>query len=63
AQVASTAIQSLTERGLPPLVLVSPRIRPALRQLTGPTLPNLRILSYNEISQDTQIESLGVAGD
>ncbi|MEL7266018.1 MAG: flagellar biosynthesis protein FlhA, partial [Planctomycetota bacterium] len=59
----STAIQSLTERGLPPLVLVSPRIRPALRQLTGPTLPNLRILSYNEISQDTQIESLGVAGD
>lgn len=49
----------LVAAGHPPVLLVSPRIRAGLRQLTAAALPRLRILSYSEITPDTQIESLG----
>jgi flagellar biosynthesis protein FlhA len=48
---------------LAPIVLVSPRIRPGLRQIISSSLPHVRVLSYNEITQDTKIESHGVASD
>ncbi len=49
--------EKLAADGRPPVVLVSPDIRPALRQITAAHLPQLIVLSYNEITQDTQIES------
>ncbi len=49
--------------GRPPVVLVSPQIRPALKQLTSPHLPRLVVLSYNEITRDTVVESLGMVSD
>ena len=49
--------------GHAPVVLVSPRIRPGLRQITATSIPRLRVLSYNEITQDTKIESYGVISD
>ncbi len=59
-----TAIESETRRltaaGHQPIVLVSPSIRPALKQLTAAHVPQLVVLSYNEITRDTKIESLGV---
>ncbi|MEX0712126.1 MAG: FHIPEP family type III secretion protein, partial [Pirellulales bacterium] len=51
------------EAGRPPVVLVSPQIRAALKQMTAPHLPQLAVLSYNEISRDTQIESVGLVAD
>lgn len=57
------AMRRLQQQGKPNVLLVSPRIRPGLRQITQDTLPNLRILSYNEISRDTSIESVGVVSD
>lgn len=57
------AVKKLIAAGYPPVVLVSPRIRPGLRQITGASLPRLRVLSYNEITQDTKIESYGVISD
>jgi flagellar biosynthesis protein FlhA len=57
------AMLRLQQQGKPNVLLVSPRIRPGLRQITQDTLPNLRILSYNEISRDTSIESVGVVSD
>lgn len=60
-QAISQAVRHLTAQGKPAVILVNPRIRPALRQLSSSTLPRLRILSYNEVTQDTKVESLAVA--
>jgi flagellar biosynthesis protein FlhA len=56
-------VKKLVTAGHPPVVLVSPRVRPGLRQITSASMPRLRILSYNEITQDTKIESYGVISD
>lgn len=56
-------VKKLITSGHQPVVLVSPRIRPALRQITATAMPRLKILSYNEITQDTKIESHGVISD
>ncbi len=46
-----------------PIVLVSPQIRAGLKQLTSSNLPRLVVLSFNEITRDTQIESVGLVSD
>ena len=56
-------VKKLVTAGHPPVLLVSPRIRPGLRQIVAPSMPRLRVLSYNEITQDTRIESYGVISD
>ncbi|MCX7904260.1 MAG: flagellar biosynthesis protein FlhA [Caloramator sp.] len=43
-----------------PVVLCSPKIRPAFRRMTELVFPNLFVLSMNEIPADVQIESLGM---
>lgn len=43
-----------------PVILCSPRIRPAFRKLTEIVFPNLTILSMNEIPTDVQIETVGM---
>ncbi len=43
-----------------PVIVCVPTIRTALRRLTEKFLPQYTILSHNEISQDTPIETLGV---
>jgi len=43
--------------------LVSPSIRPALKQLTAAHLPQLVVLGYNEITRDTKIESVGMVSE
>jgi len=50
-------VEKLVRAGKHPIVLVSPQIRAALRQITEPHLPQLIVLSYNEITRDTVIES------
>ena len=42
------------------VVLVSPQIRPAVKQLTWAHLPRLVVLSHDEVTRDTQIESLAM---
>lgn len=56
-------VKKLITAGHAPVILVSPRIRPGLRQITSASIPRLRVLSYNEITQDTKIESYGVISD
>lgn len=56
-------VKKLITAGRTPVVLASPRIRPGLKQITTASLPRLRVLSYNEITQDTKIESHGVISD
>jgi flagellar biosynthesis protein FlhA len=53
-------VNRLTHASHPPVVLVSPQIRPGLKQLTHSHLPKLVVLSFNEITRDTKIESVGL---
>jgi flagellar biosynthesis protein FlhA len=56
-------VKKLEALGKPRCVLVSPKIRVAFRQITQENLPDLRVLSYNEISRDTSIESVAMVSD
>jgi flagellar biosynthesis protein FlhA len=53
-------VEKLTTAGRPPILLVSPQIRAAVKQMTIPHLPQLIVLSYNEITRDTKIDSLAM---
>ncbi|MEM9364451.1 MAG: flagellar biosynthesis protein FlhA [Planctomycetota bacterium] len=59
----SAGVKKLIAMGHPPIVLVSPRIRPGLRQIVSGALPRVRVLSFNEVTQDTKIQSHGVVSD
>jgi flagellar biosynthesis protein FlhA len=56
-------LQALTSAGHRPIILVSPRIRPALREITRAQLPDLRVLSHTEVTEQTQIVSVGLVTD
>jgi flagellar biosynthesis protein FlhA len=53
----------LTAAGRPPVVLCSPSVRPAVKQLTASHIPQLVVLSFSEITRDTRIESVGLVLD
>ena len=50
----------LTSIGLQPIILTSPIVRIYFRHLTQQYLPNLTILSYNEIDPNIEIQSIGM---
>jgi len=56
-------VQRLTAEGRPPVVLVSPQIRAALKRMTLGHLPNLVVLSYNEVTRDTKVHSVGMVSE
>lgn len=56
-------VKTLARAGRPQVVLVSPQIRPGLKQLTTAQLPRLTVLSFNEVTRDTQIEAHGMVTD
>jgi flagellar biosynthesis protein FlhA len=62
-RLISTEIDKLVRGNHPPIVLVSPQIRAGLKQLSAAALPRLVVLSFNEITRDTQIESVGLVMD
>jgi flagellar biosynthesis protein FlhA len=61
-QSLADAVAKLARENHPPIVLVSPQIRAALKQLTASQLPRLIVLSYAEITRDTSIECVATAG-
>ncbi len=61
--VIAAAVQKLTVAGQRPILLVSPQIRTAVKQLTTPHLPQLIVLSFNEITRDTVIDSIAMVSD
>jgi flagellar biosynthesis protein FlhA len=62
-RLIANEVNRLTAASQSPIVLVSPQIRAALRQLTAAHLPQLIVLSYNEITRDTRIESKSMVAD
>jgi flagellar biosynthesis protein FlhA len=59
-QKIAAELNKLTAMNLPPVVLVNPQIRAALKQMTSATIPNLVVLSFSEITHDTQVSSVGI---
>jgi flagellar biosynthesis protein FlhA len=55
-------LQRLVTAGHPPVVLCSPQVRAGLKQITSSAIPQLAVLSLNEITRDTDVESLGQVG-
>jgi flagellar biosynthesis protein FlhA len=53
-------IQNLLSMGEQPIVLTAPIVRFYFKQLTESTIPDLIVLSYNEIEGDIDIQSVGV---
>ena len=62
-RLIAAEVEKLTMRNHPQVLLVSPQIRAGLKQMTAAHLPRLSILSFNEVTRDTQIESLGLVAD
>jgi flagellar biosynthesis protein FlhA len=62
-QSLGAELQKLATRGHTPIALVSPQIRAALKQITENHLPNLVVLSFNEITRDTKIVTQGLVSD
>jgi flagellar biosynthesis protein FlhA len=62
-KLIANEVNRLTAANHPPIVLVSPQIRAAVKQLTAAHLPQLIVLSYNEITRDTRIESMAMITD
>ena len=56
----SEVVNSIVERGLQPIILVAPNIRPYFKDLTERTAPGLIVLSYNEIVSNVEVQSAGM---
>jgi flagellar biosynthesis protein FlhA len=61
-QELARTLEKLVAAGHPPAVLCSPQVRAGLKQITSSALPQLAVLSLNEITRDTEVESLGQVG-
>jgi len=55
----SERIKQMAGTGLQPLVICSPAIRLALRRFFESTFRNLTVLAYNELPEQTQVQSIG----
>ena len=56
------SVQKQEAMGQPPVLLVSSIIRTMLARFTRHTIPNLNVLSYNEIPSDKQIRIVATVG-
>ncbi|NIA21552.1 MAG: flagellar biosynthesis protein FlhA [Anaerolineaceae bacterium] len=61
AQEIAEAVRPLAGAGAPPVVLTSPQIRAQVKRIAETTLPNLAVLSFNEIVRGVKVESMGMA--
>lgn len=55
----NTVVEDVTLRGANPVVLCSPRVRLPFRRLIERYLPNLAVLSLNEIPANVEVEAIG----
>jgi flagellar biosynthesis protein FlhA len=62
-RAVATQIEKLTTTHHTPIVLVSPQIRAAVKRITENHLPQLAVLSFNEITRDTKIVTVGIVSE
>ena len=56
----SNKIEAMAGAGVQPAILVSPQIRRAVRKFIESIFPNVFVVSYSELTADTELKSLGV---
>ena len=54
---ASVTFDSMVRQGYDPILLTSPILRYTLFEFLAPILPDINVLSYNDISQDVQFKT------
>ncbi len=59
----SNELPKLTRLGNKAVILVSPQIRPGVKQMTLGHIPRLHVMSFSEVTRDTRVEILGVIAD
>ena len=59
----SKQVEHLVRAGYPPVVVCAPQIRPGLKLMTSAHLTNLAVVSYNEVTRETRLDSFGVVTD
>ncbi|MGL5677363.1 MAG: flagellar biosynthesis protein FlhA [Cellulosilyticaceae bacterium] len=59
-QMLKKEVTKLTSIGLPPIILTSPVVRIYFKQLTKQYMPDLMVISYNEIAPNVEIQSIGM---
>jgi flagellar biosynthesis protein FlhA len=62
-QQIAQQLKKLTSTGHKPILIVNPRIRPAVRHITQVHLPELRVISHAEIAQGITTVAVGVVSD
>ena len=56
-----TIVEQAAEKGVSPVLVCAPALRPAIRRLVGPQIGGLAVLSYQEVtSAQVGIETIGV---
>jgi flagellar biosynthesis protein FlhA len=51
--------EDVVNKGLPPVLVISPPIRGPMRKFVDKYITNINIISHNEISENVKLESLG----
>ncbi len=59
-QKVSEQVKRLTDVGEQPIILTSPALRTHVKQLVERVMPDLPVLSYNELEPQVEIKSVGV---
>ncbi len=62
-QAIGGEIEKLLPLGHSPVLLVSPQVRAAVKQMTESNLPQLVVMSFNEVTRDTTLITHGVVND
>ncbi len=57
--IISTGLESFATIDQQPIILTAPHVRIHLRKLTERFIPNLVVLSHNEISREAEVKTLG----
>ncbi len=52
-------VEQMVSQGFLPTLLVSPQIRRHVRSFISPVLPNVSVLSYTELTSDTNLQTVG----
>jgi len=59
-QAAAKSSEQMAMAGINPVILVHPDVRLIVRRILEGPLPQLFVISYNEIAQGTQLKTLGM---
>ena len=54
---ASKVFEGMIKQGLDPIMLTSPVLRPTVYEFMSPILPEITVLSYNDVTVDTNIDT------